>query len=176
MCAVCGFCGHIGSLYVFTNCSLFAKVGSLSYHVCQFGFDTQYRVKICLIILTFVEKLFQNCLQILNLPQTLSTLLPNPSWANKHGACDLCDWLNSPEMLHCVREYMNLQQNQDHVQQQQQWRQWWHDDISDDNYNHHHHSNNNNTDNSKEKLCSYTVTTCALYLYAVWISIQCCFI
>ena len=37
MCAVCGFCGHNGSLYVFTNCSLFAKLGSLSHHVCQFG-------------------------------------------------------------------------------------------------------------------------------------------
>ena len=78
MYAVC-FCGHNGSLYVFTICSLFAKFGSLSHHACQFGFDTQYRVKICIVMLTFTKKLFQNCLQIVNLPQNLSILPPYSS-------------------------------------------------------------------------------------------------
>lgn len=66
MCAVCGFCGHNGSLYVLTNCRLFAKPGSLNHHVCQFCFNTQHRVKNCIIMLTFAKNLFQSCLQIVN--------------------------------------------------------------------------------------------------------------
>jgi hypothetical protein len=90
MCAVCGFCGHNGSWCVFTN--LFGKPGSLNHHVCQCGFGTQYRVKICIIVLAFAKNLFQNCLPIVNLPQNLSTLPPNPSRVNKLGAFDLCAW------------------------------------------------------------------------------------
>jgi hypothetical protein len=89
MCAACGFCG---SWYGFTNCSLFAKPGSLIQQVCQFGFDAKYRVKICIIVLAFAKNLFQNCLEIVNLPQNLFTPPPNPSQANKHGAFDLFAW------------------------------------------------------------------------------------
>ena len=86
------FCVWFLWSYVFTVCSHFAKLGSLIHHICQFGFDTQYRVKICIVVLTFAKKLFQNCLHIVNLPQNLSILPPNPSRANKQRAFDLCAW------------------------------------------------------------------------------------
>jgi hypothetical protein len=53
--------------------------GSLNHHICQFAFGTQYRVQIYIIVLEFAKSLFQNCLPIVNLPQNLFTLPPNPS-------------------------------------------------------------------------------------------------